>query len=40
MYKILSPTDSQENCLSTYDTNFHLTLIVLLCDLVKFKNLQ
>jgi len=35
-------TDSQENCLNTYDSNssFHLTLIVLLHYLVKIGNSQ
>jgi len=31
-------TDSQENCLNSYDSSFHLTLIVLLHYLVKIED--
>jgi len=38
IFKILSPTDSEENWLSSYDGIFHLTLIMLLRYLMKFEN--
>jgi len=40
IFKIHSQTDSQENCLSSYDSNFHLTLVTLLHYLVKFESSQ
>jgi len=40
IFKILSLTRSQENCLNSYDSNFHFPLIMLLHYLVKFENSQ
>jgi len=33
-------SDFQENCLNSYDSSFHLALIVLLHYLVKIENSQ
>jgi len=38
IFKIRSPTDSQENSQGVYGKDFHLTCYVLLYYLVKFEN--